>query len=743
MRLLLLTMAVAACGPKAKPIPIPMLPGEGDANVAKPSASTPGEADPWVGRGDLIPPPPALPPTPVELPAIDNYKLGNGLQVFVIKSDRLPVASVQLAVRAGRMHEPQSRLGVAEMTADMLVKGTQRRDAKAIAKAVDFVGGTIAADSTYEATLLSCSVLARDLGTCLELVPELATQPSFPGDELARTRERGLAGVRQRLDDPAGLAAAHVQNLLWSPEHVRGWVTAPESIGALTRDDLIAWHKTWFVPGNAMLVVTGDVNGPRLKADLERTFGRWQRGPVPPTPSYKEPGLSGSRIRLVDRPGLTQTQIRVAQFGIAHDDARFFDSLVWNHALGGGGNARLGRALRGGGRLFGNAASAFDRNLDRGSFVASAVVRNADAVAATKLVLAEIARMAKDGPTDDEIVMAIAALTGSYGLRYQSAADVGAALIGAELHKFGKEYLQNYPVAVGRVDAASAKRAAGEVLTPNGYVLVLVGDAKDLEPQLKAAGWRYQKVAFNEPVFTPAAKPEGPVDPKVAAAAKALVEEALAAKGGKAKLAAVKGLKVVASGTTTIQKQAVPIEIERLLVLPDRMRIDATLAQRVKVVVAVSGKTGWQIAPDASGAKLQLVDIKPEEIVTIDFERWREPELILLRALDPKTRLVTGADDTINGAPQSVVRLRSPFDVDVTLYLDKKTKLLTRLSFNEGGTTQVQDFSDYKVVNGIKIAHKHQSSGGGRLTTLELKTVELDPKWEAKVFEKPAAIPEK
>src|SRR6185369_2482698 len=117
------------------------------------------------------------PPGKVELPAISEMKLANGLQVYVVKSDRLPTVSLQLAIRAGRMNEPRARLGVSEATADMLVKGTQKRNAIAIAKAIDFVGGTIAADSTFEATLVSCSVLARNLPTCLELVPEMVSQP--------------------------------------------------------------------------------------------------------------------------------------------------------------------------------------------------------------------------------------------------------------------------------------------------------------------------------------------------------------------------------------------------------------------------------------------------------------------------------------------------------------------------------------------------------------------------------------
>jgi zinc protease len=744
----ILLLALIACGPKPAPAPIPVLPGDGDANVAKPPTPTkPSANDPWAGRTDLIAAPTPKPAAPVELPAIESYKLANGLQVHVVKSDRLPIVSMQIAVRAGRMHEPQARLGVAEIAGDMLVKGTRRRDALAIAKAIDFVGGTIAADATFEATLLSCSVLARNLGTCLELMPEMLTQPAFPETELQKVKEQAIGAVRTRLDDANTLSSAHVQNLLWGETHVRGWVTTEQTVQSVRREDLVAWHKAWFVPANAMLVVTGDVDPKKLKTDLERSFGGWAKGPIAPTPQYKELGLSGSRIRLVDKPGQNQTHIRIAQYGIKHDDPRFFDTLVWNYTLGGGLSSRLFKAVREGGKTYG-ASSTFDRNLDKGSFVASTVTRNPDAVATAKLIIGEISKMAKDGPSEDEVAAAVSNIAGGYGLRFQAAADIGAALIGAELHGFGREYLQNFPVAVGKVDSASAKKAASEIIDPKAYVIVMVGDAKDLEPQLKAAGWKYQKVAFTDPISAPL--PDAPIDPKQAAAAKQLIDEAIAAKGGKAKLAAIKGFKMVATGTTTIQGKSVPVDIERLFIAPDKMRIDANLAQRVKVIVAVDGKKGWQLAPDPTGQKLQLDDIGPADIASIEFERWREPELILLKASDPNARITMlpdeamarhAVDSSLDGKQHAIVKLRSPQGIDVLLHFNKQTKLLSRLSYAEGKAAETDDFADYKDVKGLKVAHKRHSSGGQRTTKLDLKTVELDPTWDPKLFVKPAAAP--
>jgi zinc protease len=735
-----LVPAIVACGPKPPPAQVPVLPGDGDANVAKPGGPT-GKSkapDPWAGRTDLIVPPAPKPPQKLELPAIEEMKLANGLQVFVIKSPRLPVVSMQLAIKAGRRQEPRARLGVAEATADMMVKGTKKRNAVALAKAIDFVGGTIAADATYEATLISCSVLSRHLGTCLQLVPEMITQSTFPDDELQKIKELMIGNVRTRLDDAGTLASVHVLNLLWGNEHVRGWVNSEASINALRRDDLIAWHKTWYAPNNAMLVVAGDVDAKKLKGDLERAFGGWKKATLPPAPSYKEPGLSGTRIRLVDKPGQTQTHIRIAQFGIRHDDPRFFDTLVWNYALGGGAfSSRLMKVVRvEGGKTYG-ASSSFDRNLDKGSFVASTFTRNAEAVATAKLVLAEIAKMEKDGPTQAEVDAAIANIAGGYGLRFQAPGDVGSALIGAELHGFGVGYLTNFPLAVGEVSVDSAKRAASEILDAKNYVIVMVGDAKDLEPQLEKAGWRYEKVSFAEPITKEIKEPAAPVDAKSLAASRQLIAEALQAKGGKGKLGALRSLRLVAIGTTRIQGQTLPVEIERRFVAPDKMRIDATLAGQFKVIVGVDGKTGWQQSPAQNGQS-QTVEFQGNDVVQAQFEAWREPELILLKASDPAAKIAPGKDDTIDGKPHAAVRLQSPFGPELNLYIDKKTKLLGRVTFADQGVVQTEEFSDYKDVAGIKVAHKRSSTGQGRVTQLEITKVEWDPKIDPAVFKKPA-----
>ncbi len=743
-------LLLLGCGPKPTTSIVPTLPGDGDHNIAKDPARGLGGAvtpsiapvaDEWSARKDLLVPPAAQAAARIALPPIQSFKLSNGLDVIVVASAKLPVVSMQLAIKAGRMHEPLARLGVADLTGDMLLRGgTTKHDARQLARTIDFVGGTMGANAGYEATVLSCSVMAKNIDTCLQLLPEVAIKPAFASTEMAAVWQGKIAEVRSRLDDAAQLASAHVQNLLWGNDHVRGWLPSEPRIVALTRDDLITWHKTWFVPNNAVLVVSGDVKVAKLRSDLEKAFGGWKKAPVPPTPKYAQPGLSGIRVRLVDKPGQTQTQIRVAQYGIAHDDPQFFDATVWNYILGSGDfSSRLMNAVRvQGGKTYG-ANSAFDRNLDRGSLIASTFTRNAEALATTRLVTEEIAKMAKDGPTQSEVARATANMAGAYGVRFQSAADVGSAIMGASLHGFNEEYVASYAQRLASVDAAAAKAAAAKLIDTRNYVVVLVGDAKDLEPQLKAAGWRYEKVSYTDPIGPELINTPIIVDAKAAAAAKALLDGALMAKGGEAKLRALKSLRMTASGTTLIQGRNVAIQLTRTLMLPDKMRIDAELdlGQKFVVAIGIDGNKGWNQEPD------RLVDMPPEAFAAVAFERWRDPELILLRHLDKGVVIAPLSDDKIAGRGHAVVRLTSPMGVNVTLFIDRESKMISRISFEEGGAISVDDFENYKAVNGIMIAHTRTSTAPGRTTKVKLTSIEFDPTIDPAVFAKPGVVPAK
>ena len=740
--LVLAAALLVACGSSPKAI-TPTLPGDGASSTDEPAAApAKASADPWAGRTDLLKPPQANPPRRVELPPMERFTLPNGLQVVTMRADRVPVVSMQLAIKAGRADEPQVNAGVAEFAAQMLVRGARNRDALAIARAIDRVGGQITSDASYEATIVTCNVLARDLGTCLSLVPDMVAAPTFPQAKVPEVRDELIASIRQRLDDAGQLASLQVQNLLWGGEHPRGWTMTTETVSAIDRGALADWHKAHFSPDNALLVVVGDVDPTKLKRDLTRSFAPWKKTKVAPRPTAVEPRPSGIKVRLVDKPKQTQTHIRIAQLGIRHDDPRFFESLVWNYALGAGSSSsRLFRALRTeSGKTYG-ASSSFDRNYDRGAFVAGTFTRNAEAVAATEILIGQVAKMHKGGPTEVEVAEAIANIAGSYALQFESATDIASSVLAAEMHGFGEEYLENFAVRIGKVDVASARQAAREILDPANFVIVLVGDAKDLEPALQKKGWRYEKVSYLAAMGgATSPPPPPPADPKAEQAGRKVLDEAFAAKGG-AKLAQLKTLTLTAKGKLTAQGRSVDVEVTRRLSRPDRMRIDLSLnAGAMTISYAFDGKGGWQSTPQGVG------DIPADQVPSLTRQQWLDPELILFRYKEKGAVVRALPDETKDGQTVHLVTLTSADRKhQATLYIDAKTKLLVRMAYPEQGGVTVDTYGDYRAVSGVQVAHKRETRNvaDGKNTqesaVLEVTRAEINPKFDAAVFARPAA----
>ena len=153
----------------------------------------------------------------------------------------------------------------------------------------------------------------------------------------------------------------------------------------------------------------------------------------------------------------------------------------------------------------------------------------------------------------------------------------------------------------------------------------------------------------------------------------------------------------------------------------------------------MDGKSGWEMGPNPKTGVPDLIDLSGNDMAAAQFESWREAELILLKATDPAANLTPEPDETVDGKPQAVIKLGSPFGtLGVSIYIDRKTKLIARMSYSDQGQTETDDFADYKDIGGIKVAHKRTQSSPGRSTTLDISKIEFDQKVDPALFKKPA-----
>jgi len=460
----------------------------------------------WQGRKDLITAPP--PPVPAELPLphVARWKLPNGLDVVAVPRGGLPIVSFSLAIKAGAYDEQKDRTqGVSDFTAGMLRHGAGKRSAEQIADTIDGAGGSLEAGADAESTLVSCSVLASRADTCLSLLADVLLRPTFPEKEMPEIRDQILASLAQRDDDPHLLAAEHFDNLLFGDGHPDGWVLTPAHVQAITRDKLLAFWKMFYRPNNAILAVAGDIGSAadlaKLKARIAHAFGGWAAAPVPPRPAFEIPVVHGKRVILVDKPELSQATLMFGHPGLRHADPDWYAVTLVNYVLGGSDfSSRLMQEVRSKRGLTYGVGSSFGASLYPGAFRVSASTRNETAWDALSVATEELRKMKASGPTEEELAKAKGYYAGSTPFTLESAGGLAHALVAADLHGLGVDYVRTLALRLSAVDRAAADAAAKKWLDPDELAIVIVGRADVVGPELKKANLTFERVDARAPI---------------------------------------------------------------------------------------------------------------------------------------------------------------------------------------------------------------------------------------------------
>jgi zinc protease len=429
---------------------------------------------------------------PLRLPPVVKAKLANGLRVFVVATNRVPIVDLRLVVRAGSVDDPPGKDGLAALTADLLDQGAGARDARQLADDIAFVGGSLEADADLERTVVTCEVLKKDFGTGLELLRDVVVSPRFPDAEVARKRDAALAEIASRTNDPAVVADVALGPFLLGQSRLAHPAQGYEaSVKSLTREDVVGFHARWFRPDNAMLAVVGDVDPKTVVAALERAFASWPAvGPAPAaTPRYDPvPQIRGRRIEIVDKPEVTQAQVRIGCIGVPRNHPDRFPILVANAILGGGFTSRLVSEVRVRQALTYDIDSGFDMDRDAGTYDITTSTRVESTRKLIDAALAEVRRLSEQGPSEQELASAIQYLTGQYPMDLQAPGDLAERLLDIEFYGLGADDLETFPDRVRAVTMTDVRRALKSYFCIDDLRIVVVADPAAVRAQLESLG---------------------------------------------------------------------------------------------------------------------------------------------------------------------------------------------------------------------------------------------------------------
>lgn len=429
-------------------------------------------------------------PRPYDFPAVERADLAGGLRLAVAPMAGRGLVTASVVIRRGAGDEPAELGGGTVLAARALTEGTEVRDAIELVEAAERLGASLHAEAGWDATSAGVEVPSSRLDAAMALLAEVIRRPAFPPAEVERLRDERLTDLLQAKADPrrradeALIAATYAAS---SPYH-RPAGGSSDTVGALDPAALRRIHAAVAAPGQAALVVAGDVDPDGVRRMAEALFGDWTTAAPDAAATDDAPATTTRRVHVVHRPGSVQTELRVGHRALPRRHPDFHAISVMSAILGGLFNSRLNMKLREEKGYTYGAGASFDLRRACGPFSARAAVNTEVTVPALTDLLAELDRIREAPVSDAEVAAARDYLVGVFPLRFETPGPVAGSIAGLFIHGLPDDELARYRPAIEAVGPDDVLRVARAHVRPEAASIVLVGDHDAFGSALEAAG---------------------------------------------------------------------------------------------------------------------------------------------------------------------------------------------------------------------------------------------------------------
>jgi zinc protease len=434
--------------------------------------------------------PPVGPPTPVRFPLVVKETMPNGLDVWTVSRSTAPVAAVLLLVNCGSASDPDDRPGLAGVTADLLDEGARDRDAIQLSEAFALLGSHLGIEVGPDVTTFGLTTLTRHLDAVIDLLGDVILRPRLDDADFARVRDLRLNRLRQ-LSRSASSAAdrAFLEAVFSEHPYGHGALGTTPSLQAIEVEDARAFWRDAFVPVGATLIVAGDFPRDLAMAAVDRAFGEWAPGTPGPAAAREPASPPDRRVLLVDRPGASQSELRVGHGGPSRRTEAYHALVAMNAVLGGQFASRINRTLREERGVTYGARTAFEFRRAGGNFACETSVQR-DATAETvEEILRQFAEIRGDGAVaPGELDRAKSSLTRGYVRNFETPVQLARAAALLATHDLPASVYEAFVPAVEAVTAADVTAAATRYVRPDDCAVVVVGDAARCRGPLERIG---------------------------------------------------------------------------------------------------------------------------------------------------------------------------------------------------------------------------------------------------------------
>jgi len=433
-------------------------------------------------------PPPPAPPRSGVFPKPVEQTLPNGLRVIVIERHESPLVSAQVVIKNGGEVDPPELAGLADMTASLLTKGTQTRDATQIAEQIESLGGALESGARWDSSFATVGVMSNKIAPAMEILADVVRRPTFKTEEVERLRQQYVDNLTLALGEPGSIARFVAARVVFGDSPYGHPISGTtESLTRISPADIAKLHGRFYRPDNSILVIGGDIAAKDAFALGTKYFGDWQK---PPTAlpqlsaAMKEAGPTTGRIVVIDKPDAGQAAVYLARTGITRRDPDYFRGIVTNSVLS-GYSGRLNQEIRIKRGLSYGAGSTLDTRRDVGPFVALAQTKNESGAQVADLLLGEINRLSSSPPAEAELTPRKAVLIGNFSRNLETASGLVGQVASLALYGLSLDEINQYIGNVETINTQDVEKFAGTRLDAKTSNIIIVGNAKAFLPELQ------------------------------------------------------------------------------------------------------------------------------------------------------------------------------------------------------------------------------------------------------------------
>jgi zinc protease len=676
-------------------------------------------------------------------PQPKRIELSNGMVIFLQEDHELPLIDGTARIRGGSSDEPAAKVGLVDLFGEVWrTGGTNTQTGDQLDDFLEVRAAKVETGGGSDSTTISLSCLKADFDDVFKVFADLLQNPEFRADKLDLAQKQADDGIARRNDEIGGIAARESAKLAYGADNPYAREPEYATIAAITRQDLLDWHKTYIHPNNIILGISGDFDAAVMEAKLRAAFESWPKGPGLPKNEIKfQPAKPG--YYLIPKDDVNQSSIHMLALGTTRNNPDYYAISVFNEAFGGGFSSRLFNDIRTKRGLAYNVGGGIGTSFGHpGVLQFVAGTKSQSTIESVQALDEDIDNLAKQPITDDEIKQAKDAILNAFIFRLDSPDKVLAERMTYEFYGYPLDWLDKYPAEIRKVTASDVNRVAAKYVHRDQLAVLVVGNTKEFDKPLSSLG-PVKEIDITIPPPPGAkedAKEEESAKPTESnAEGKAIAAKLAAAMGGDAKLAGIKAVKAKITLTQKTPQGEFPMQMETVIVYPDHLHAEMQTPGGTMDIV-VTPDAAFMAVP-GQGMRDFPASQKAETLEQIK----RDPIFIAAHAHDPNVFFRAGGTEKVGDKDARIVDVNSA-GAAIRWFVDPETGHILKETYrtlSQGGPAQGEtDFDDWKPVSGITIPTvRHNKQNGQDSSTAEYSALEVNPTVDPKLFEKPAEKP--